>query len=191
MQVVAVTGQATEWRAAIERVILVDEADRELGVEEKLAAHRDGGRLHRAFSVFVFDDDGRLLLQRRADGKYHSAGLWSNTCCGHPRPGEEVTEAARRRLFEEMGFDCPLESRFSFEYKAELENGLTEHELDHVLVGRFAGTPSPDPSEVGAWRAASPSDIGTELAESPEAFSAWFPIAFRRLVEDSSTEVPG
>jgi len=173
-----------------ERVILVDEADRELGAEEKLAAHRNGGRLHRAFSVFVFDDDGQLLLQRRADGKYHSAGLWSNTCCGHPRPGEEVTDAARRRLFEEMGFDCPLERRFSFEYKAELENGLTEHELDHVLVGRFAGNPNPDPSEVGAWRAVPPSEIESELAEDPEAYSAWFPIAFRQLVGGSSPDAP-
>src|SRR5918997_6014944 len=127
-----------------EEVILVDERDRVLGASGKLRAHREGA-LHRAFSVFVFDGEGRLLLQKRARGKYHSAGLWSNTACGHPRPGEATREAARRRLREEMGFDCGLREAFQFLYRAELGGALVEHEYDHVLIGAHEGDPSPDP----------------------------------------------
>ncbi|MDH3271669.1 MAG: isopentenyl-diphosphate Delta-isomerase [Gemmatimonadota bacterium] len=166
----------------VERVVLVDEQDHELGSAEKLAAH-ESGHLHRAFSVFVLDEDDRLMLQRRANGKYHSPGLWSNTCCGHPRPGEPVVDAAQRRLFEEMGFACPLGFEFSFLYRAELGNGLTEHELDHVLTGRFSGEPRPDPSEVGAWRVASVAEVQAELASDPAAYSAWFPLAFQGLID--------
>lgn len=162
-----------------ERVILVDASDREIGTEEKLRAHEQGA-LHRAFSVFLFDDLGRVLLQRRALGKYHSAGLWSNTCCGHPRPGESTSSAARRRLHEEMGIACELTPRFSFVYSASLGRGLMEYELDHVLTGRFSGTPSPDPREVDTWGWMSLPDLVADCMASPERYSAWLPIALRQ-----------
>jgi isopentenyl-diphosphate delta-isomerase len=156
-----------------EQVILVDEHDRALGVGEKLATHR-AGALHRAFSVFVFDTHKRLLLQRRARTKYHSAGLWSNTACGHPRPGETTRAAARRRLREEMGFDCALRRAFGFVYRAELPGGLCEHEYDHVFVGAFTGTPAPAAVEVEAWAWVSLPDLRRQLRAHPERFSYWF-----------------
>src|SRR5687768_17165134 len=128
-------GDETVVTQTQEQVILVDEWNREVGADEKLRAH-ESGALHRAFSVFVFDAAGRLLLQRRARSKYHSGGLWSNTACGHPRPGEGTDEAARRRLREEMGFECGLREAFVFTYRAELEGGLVEHEFDQVFVGQ-------------------------------------------------------
>lgn len=155
-----------------EQVIIVDELDRELGIEGKLAAHRSGV-LHRAFSIFVRDRTGRILLQQRALGKYHSGGLWSNTCCGHPRPGEPIAEAARRRLGEEMGFACPIERLGTFTYRAELDGGLIEHELDHVFVGLFDGTPVPDPSEVAGWRWVEAGALAADLEESPTRYTAW------------------
>ena len=159
-----------------EEVILVDERDRELGSSEKLRAHRDGA-LHRAFSVFVFDERGRLLLQKRAAGKYHSAGLWSNTACGHPRPGEQTAAAARRRLREEMNFDCELREEFSFLYRAELEGGLVEHEYDHVFTGTFAGpTPAPDPAEVEDWEWVAVEDLRRAVALDPARYSRWLKI---------------
>jgi isopentenyl-diphosphate delta-isomerase len=166
-----------------ERVILVDESDRELGTEEKLRAH-SSGVLHRAFSVFVTDDRGRVLLQRRSSGKYHSAGLWSNTCCGHPRPGETVASAARRRLLEEMGIACALESRGSFVYRAELDNGLIEHELDHLFVGRFIGNPLPDPAEADGWMWVPLSQAAVDCAARPKQFTVWFPLALAALQGD-------
>ena len=169
-------------QGSVERVVLVDERDVEIGTEEKLAAHREG-RLHRAFSVFVFDRNGRLLLQRRAAGKYHSAGLWSNTCCGHPRPGEATPEAARRRLQEEMGFDCPLEPVFAFVYRAELDHGLLEHELDQVFTGRFDGPPRPDPAEVSEWRPVHVAELSRDLAQNPDRYSVWLPQALDGLRE--------
>lgn len=159
-----------------EHVVLVTPDDREIGTEEKLAAHRKA-LLHRAFSVFVFDRRGRLLLQRRAAGKYHSAGLWSNTCCGHPRPGEPTDRAARRRLKEEMGFDCSLEHVFSFVYRAALTDDLTEHELDHVFIGQFDGAPQPDPGEVEEWRAMPVAELLDDLERSPGSYSIWLPLA--------------
>src|SRR5688572_2444920 len=132
---------------AAEFVTLVDADDNVLGSEAKLRAHRDG-TLHRAFSIFVFDRDRRLLLQRRAPHKYHSASLWSNTCCGHPRPGEAPAMAAARRLQEEMGFSCDLHPAFRKIYRAMLPGSMVEHELDQVFVGRFDGVPSPNPLEV-------------------------------------------
>lgn len=174
----------------LERVILVDERDRELGSEEKLEVHRSG-ELHRAFSIFVFDDADRLLLQRRALAKYHSGGLWSNTCCGHPRPQEPVVAAARRRLHEEMGFDCPLQPAFTFIYRARLTNDLTEHELDHVLVGRFSGRPSPDPAEIAEWRAAPVAEVVSDTMANPEAYSVWFPTALEGLVSRGYPTPPG
>jgi isopentenyl-diphosphate delta-isomerase len=160
----------------MERVILVDERDCELGVAEKMRAHAEG-LLHRAFSVFVFDRAGRLLLQRRALSKYHSGGLWSNTCCGHPRPGETVAGAARRRLAEEMSFVCELRPGFEFLYRAELGNGLTEYEYDHVLVGSFDGEPRPDPSEVGDWRWVGLKALRDDLDARPESYSYWLRVA--------------
>src|SRR5687768_6652445 len=139
-------------RQTEERVILVDGLDREIGSEEKLRAHRTGV-LHRAFSVFVFDAHDRVLLQRRADGKYHSGGLWSNTCCGHPRPGESIESAALRRLRAEMGIlECKVRRVSSFLYRTAVGNGLVEHEVDHVVIGEWNGEPAPDPTEVSEWR---------------------------------------
>jgi isopentenyl-diphosphate delta-isomerase len=155
-----------------ELVILVDASDREVGQAPKLAAHRQG-ILHRAFSVFLFDTGGRLLLQRRAQGKYHSGGLWSNTCCGHPRPGEGLVDAAQRRLAEEMGVTCALRPVGSFTYRARVGD-LEEHELDHVLVGRHEGDPRPAASEVDAWRWVAPAEAVAELAAGPERFTPWF-----------------
>jgi isopentenyl-diphosphate Delta-isomerase len=163
----------------MERVILVDERDRELGAAEKMRAHAEG-LLHRAFSIFVFDRGGRLLLQQRARAKYHSGGLWSNTCCGHPRPGETVLEAARRRLSEEMGFGCELRKGFEFLYRAGLDRGLTEHEYDHVLVGGFDGEPRPDPAEVAAWRWAGMDELLDDVRARPESYSYWLRVALER-----------
>jgi len=170
----------------MERVILVDERDREVGFAEKMQAHAEG-LLHRAFSVFVFDGEGRLLLQRRALSKYHSGGLWSNTACGHPRPGETVAGAARRRLAEEMRVGCELRPGFEFIYRAELDNDLTEYEYDHVLVGSFDGEPRPDPAEVGDWRWVGLEELRGELAARPERYSYWLRVVlesaeWRRLL---------
>ena len=162
-------------------VIAVDEHDRESGTVEKMAAHRNG-ILHRAFSIFVFDESDRLLLQRRAGGKYHSGGLWSNTCCGHPRPGEALLDAAHRRLREEMGFDCPLAPVFGFVYRATLGGGLVEHEYDHVLTGRFQGIPTPDAREADDWRWDPVTVVRARLAEDPDAFTAWFTLALDGLL---------
>jgi isopentenyl-diphosphate Delta-isomerase len=161
---------------ADELVILVDERDREVGAVEKLRAHMDGA-LHRAFSVFIFDSTGRLLLQRRARGKYHSGGLWSNTACGHPKPGEATANAARRRLREEMGLDCELREAFEFIYRAELDGMLVEHEYDHVFVGVDDAEPAPDPSEVEAWRRVTMSELRRALAAEPQSYSYWLKLA--------------
>ncbi len=164
-----------------ERVILVSETDIELGDAPKLEVHRTG-KLHRAFSVFIFDDRHRLLMQRRAAGKYHSPGLWSNSCCGHPRPGERTSLAARRRLGEEMRLDCNLTDSFSFVYFAVLGGGLIEHELDHVLIGSSNDDPRPDPAEVEEWRWSDIDSVSELLEANPAAFSVWFAPAFERLL---------
>ena len=162
-------------------LVAVDSRDRETGLVDKMTAHREG-ILHRAFSIFVFDDDDRLLLQRRASGKYHSGGLWSNTCCSHPRAGESLLDAAHRRLREEMGFDCPLQAVFGFVYRAALDGGLVEHEYDHVVVGRFQGVPVPDVGEVEEWKWEHFPAVRSQLADDPEAFTAWFPMALDGLL---------
>lgn len=161
-----------------EQVILVDESDRETGVMPKLEAHRTGA-LHRAVSVFLTDGHGDVLLQQRAANKYHSPGLWSNTCCGHPRPGEDVQAAGSRRLLEEMGVVCALEPAGTFLYRAELADGLCEHEIDHVFVGRSHARPHPDPYEVGAWRWVPLAELESELAANPAAYTAWVEQALR------------
>ena len=165
---------------SIEHVILVTPDDAPVGVAEKPLAHRRG-MLHRAFSVFVINSSGEWLLQRRARGKYHSAGLWSNTCCGHPRPGEEVEAAARRRLAEEMGIECALDPIFSFVYRVDLGGGMIEHEYDHVLWGVTDDRPAPDPEEVEEWRWQSVNRIRSELADTPGAFTYWFRLAFDEM----------
>jgi isopentenyl-diphosphate delta-isomerase len=164
----------------MDRVVLVDEQDRPLGTMPKLMAHLQG-RLHRAFSVLVLNDAGELLLQRRADGKYHSSGLWSNTCCSHPRSGEPVLDAGHRRLREEMGFDCSLRPAGWFIYRADVGGGLVEHELDHILLGRWNGEPMPDPAEVGAWRWVPLPELRARVRRNPEHFTAWFRLLLERL----------
>lgn len=167
-----------------DEVVLVNERDESIGSAPKLAAHLNGGRLHRAFSIFIFDSAGRMLLQQRAEGKYHFGGLWSNACCSHPREGRPVVDSAHERLGYEFGFDVPLERLLSFIYRAEDHaTGLTEHEFDHVFVGRFDGTPGPNPEEIDAWRWVEPSELIREVAESPERFTPWFKIVIERVME--------
>lgn len=172
-----------------EHVILVNERDEEIGQAEKLEAHLSGA-LHRAFSVFVFNSHGEMLIQRRADHKYHSAGLWSNTCCSHPRPGEKTEDAAHRRLKEEMGFDCALTEVFGLLYKVQLGD-LYEHEYDHVYVGHYDSHPQPNADEASAWRWV-PIDVLTrEVHTHPEQFTYWFRLAFTPAVwcwEDFSSK---
>jgi len=165
-----------------EEVILVDEVDTPLGAMEKIEAHRKA-LLHRAFSVFIFDREGRMLLQRRADGKYHSPGLWTNACCSHPRPGEDTEAAAIRRLGEELGFTTPLARLFSFTYRSEYDNGLTEFEFDHVFVGHYDGVIRPDPAEVGEHCYRSMDEIRAELQRDPGRFTTWFHLAFPMVSE--------
>ncbi len=163
-----------------EKVILVDEHDTEIGTEEKHAAHR-AGKLHRAISVFIFNSEGEVLLQKRQSGKYHSGGLWTNTCCGHQRPGDDTLSTAHRKLQEEMGFDTELSEIFSFIYFVKFDNGLHEHEFDHVLVGTFAGEPQPNPDEAEGWRWVSVLDLDQEMAEHPEQFTYWLKACWLRL----------
>jgi isopentenyl-diphosphate delta-isomerase len=162
-----------------EIVILVDPHDRQIGVEEKMKAHREG-KLHRAFSVFVFNEKGEMLLQKRAPQKYHSGGLWTNACCSHPRPGEAIEQAAARRLQEEMGFVCELKKAFHFIYKAELDGGLIEHEFDHVFVGNYDGKVCPNIDEVADYRWLNVQTIKHELEHFQERYTVWFKIAFEQ-----------
>jgi len=159
---------------AFETVILVDANDRQIGSSGKLPAHSDG-KLHRAFSILISNTRGELLLQRRAGGKYHFASLWSNTCCGHPRPGESTVTAAQRRLAEEFGFSVSLQALDTLIYRAEDPmSGLIENEFLHVLHGRFDGEPSPNPDEIGAYRWMRPDNIYRSLSRRPDWFTPWF-----------------
>jgi len=157
----------------VEQVVLVDENDVATGMMPKLEAH-EKGVLHRAFSVFIFNLNGDMLLQQRAFGKYHSAGLWSNACCSHPRPGEQVYDAAIRRLYEEMGIKCRIKEVFSFIYEAQLENGLTEHEFDHVFIGLSDDEPKIDSAEVAGWRYIEHDQLMAEIKDHPENYTEWF-----------------
>ena len=159
-----------------EQIILVDEHDREIGKGGKLEAHQKG-ILHRAISVFVFNGKGELLLQKRAKTKYHSAGLWSNTCCSHPRPGEDILSAATRRLKEEMGLAVELTHIGHLIYRVEFPNGLTEHEYDHIFVGESDTTPTLNPAEADDWKWVSPEVLRQDIADYPERYSYWFRIA--------------
>ena len=163
-----------------EQVILVDENDNKIGLMPKLEAHKKGV-LHRAFSVFVFNDKNELMLQQRAYDKYHSPGLWTNTCCSHQRDGELTIEAATRRLQEEMGFTTPLTERISFIYKAPFENGLTEHELDHIITGYFNKNPNPNPKEVADWKWMKLSEIVEDIEANPQDYTVWFKIIFKKF----------
>jgi len=167
---------------ANEKVVLVDENDNEVGTMDKLTVHHQGV-LHRALSVFVFDPDGKLIIQRRALHKYHSPGKWANTCCSHPRVDENVEKAAHRRLMEEMGFDTRLKKVFSFVYKADVGDGLIEHELDHVLIGTFDGQPKVNPDEVDTWKAIDMNDLKQDVRANPEDYAEWFKIIFERVDE--------
>lgn len=166
----------------MERVILVDEDDREIGTEEKIAAHLGGGRLHRAVSIFVFNRRGELLLQRRSATKYHFARLWSNSCCSHPRPGESIADVSARRLQEEMGISAPLKAVRKFIYRAtDLTTSLSEHELVHLVVGHAEVDPRPDASEVGDWAWMGLDQLRKNLAERTSAYTPWLPIGLSHL----------
>lgn len=166
----------------LDYVILVDENDKQLGTMEKIQAHREA-KLHRAFSVFILNNNNELLLQRRALNKYHSPGLWTNTCCSHPRPNENSVDAAKRRLTEEMGISCELKELFSFIYKTEFENGLTEHEFDHVFIGHFSDSFTFNQHEVAETKWQSLNSIREELLLSPNKFTSWFKICFEEFLE--------
>ena len=163
-----------------DQVTLVDAADVDIGGASKARVHATG-ELHRAVSVFLFDQRGRLLLQRRAAGKYHSPGVWSNTCCGHPRPGERSADAAQRRLREEMGVECDLSPAFVFTYRVELGGGLIEHEIDHVFTGQFSGTPLPNTGEVDGWGWMPIAELAADCRANPTRYSAWLSIALARF----------
>jgi isopentenyl-diphosphate delta-isomerase len=161
-------------------VILVDEQDNPVGTMGKMEVH-EKALLHRAFSVFIFNDKGEMLLQKRAATKYHSAGLWTNTCCSHPKPGETTEAAAIKRLQEEMGFSTPISKAFSFVYKAPFDNGLTEHEYDHVFTGTFNGLINPDPREVSDYCYQSIETVKENVQTHPDHFTEWFKIALPKV----------
>lgn len=152
---------------------MVDERDREMGDMEKMQAHREG-RLHRAFSVILFNSKGEMLLQKRSAHKYHSGGLWTNACCSHPRPGESTATAVQRKLKQEMGIQVVPEFAFKFQYKAEMENGLIEHEVDHVYTGIFDGEPVLNPEEAEDWKFVNVNEVRHEVEKNPDLFTVWF-----------------
>ena len=162
---------------SVERVILVDELDNPIGLMEKIEAH-EKALLHRAFSVFILNERNEVMLQQRAAKKYHSPLLWTNTCCSHQREGESNIEAGQRRLQEEMGFNVPLKELFHFIYKAPFDNGLTEHELDHVMVGYYNESPKINLEEVAGWKWMSLEDIKRDMNENSNNYTAWFKIIF-------------
>ncbi len=165
-------------------VILVDDSDREIGTAEKMSAHQHGGKLHRAFSIFVFNSKGETMLQRRAETKYHGAGLWTNTTCSHPMPGEDVMHAAHRRLKEEMGFDCSMKEVFSFTYEADMGNGLTEHEFDHVIFGDHNAAPRPNGEEVSNWKWITLAGLDEDIRKNPKVYSPWLRIVLGRVMKE-------
>jgi len=163
-----------------DQLILVDENDQEVGTGGKMAVHKNG-LLHRAFSVLVFNSKGELLLQQRAKSKYHSGGLWTNTCCSHPKMGETTLQAAKRRLSEEMGLTCDLKEVFSFCYKAAFPNGLIENEYDHVLIGESDSVPVTDKEEVDDWKWIKLENLRIDLEKNPEIYTEWFKILMDKL----------
>ncbi len=165
-----------------EQVILVDENDNQIGLMPKMEAH-EKALLHRAFSVFVFNTENELMIQQRAEHKYHSPGLWTNTCCSHQREGESNLKAGKRRLQEEMGFETSLEEVMSFIYKAPFDNGLTEHEYDHVMIGYYNDIPNINPDEVADWKWMSLDAIKKDMLVHPEIYTEWFKIIFEKFYE--------
>lgn len=165
-----------------EQVVLVNENDEKIGLMPKQEAH-EKGVLHRAFSVFIFNAKNELMLQQRALHKYHSPGLWTNTCCSHQRDGETTLEAGKRRLFEEMGFSTDLKETTSFIYKAPFDNGLTEHELDHILVGNFEGIPNINTEEVATWKWKDLAEVKMDIQNNPEIYTEWFKIIFDKFYQ--------
>lgn len=170
----------------MEEVVIVDSADKQIGVLEKLEAHRQG-KLHRAISVLIFNSKGELLLQKRAANKYHSSNLWTNTCCSHPRPQEDTANAAKRRLREEMNIEGNLKWNFSFEYHANFENGLIEHELDHVFTGISDEVPVPNKNEVSDWKYLNLKELKADMLNKPNDYTYWFHIIMDRIKEETST----
>ncbi|WP_194850951.1 isopentenyl-diphosphate Delta-isomerase [Nonlabens antarcticus] len=168
-----------------EKVILVNEKDEQIGLMEKIEAHKKA-LLHRAFSVFVVNDKNEIMLQQRALEKYHSPGLWTNTCCSHQREGETNIEAGKRRLMEEMGFKTDLKELFHFIYIAPFDNGLTEHEFDHVMVGSYNGEPDLNPHEVAAWKWMTAIEIKNDMERQPEIYTEWFKIIFDKYYKHIS-----
>ncbi|MGY5353728.1 isopentenyl-diphosphate Delta-isomerase [Wenyingzhuangia sp. IMCC45467] len=166
----------------MDQVILVNEQDEQIGIMEKIEAH-EKALLHRAFSVFVFNDAGELMLQQRAADKYHSPLLWTNTCCSHQKVGETNVQAGKRRLQEEMGFSTELKDVCSFIYKAPFDNGLTEHEFDHVLTGVYNGEPNLNPDEAEAYKWMTLEDVKADMEKQPEIYTAWFLIIFEKFYE--------
>lgn len=169
----------------MEQVILVDDKDHAIGVMEKMEAHRKGA-LHRAFSVFIFNSQGELLLQQRAFDKYHSGGKWTNTCCSHPRPEELTIDAAHRRLNEEMGITCDLTHSFQFHYKSRFENGLIEHEIDHVFFGNSDELPKLNAKEVENFKYDTLANIEKDIQNDPSQFTPWFKICFNQVINNSN-----
>ncbi len=165
-----------------EKVILVNEKDEQIGTMPKMEAH-EKAILHRAFSVFIFNDANELMLQQRASHKYHSPNLWTNTCCSHQRVGESNIEAGKRRLQEEMGFVTDLKDTISFIYKAPFDNGLTEHEYDHILVGTYNEEPNINPEEVSNWKWMSLEDVKNDMQDHPERYTEWFKIIFDKFYQ--------
>ena len=165
-----------------EKVILVDLNDNPIGLMEKMKAH-ETPNLHRAFSVFIFNEEGKLLLQQRALHKYHSPGLWTNTVCSHPRDGETASDAAHRRIVEEMGFDCDFEEVFSFVYEAEVGQGLIEHEFDHVFIGNSEKQPIINPDEVASWKYVDLKWLENDVEVNPNEYTEWFKIALAEVLE--------
>lgn len=164
-----------------EYVVLVNEKDEQTGLMEKQQAH-EAGLLHRAFSVFIFNSEGKTLLQKRAENKYHSPGLWTNTCCSHPRDGETYLEGAQRRLNEEMGFECELQEKFHFIYKAQLDRGLYEHELDHVFTGIYDGEIKINQEEVEDYKWVTMNELIQDVENTPDNYTAWFKIIFKEYL---------
>lgn len=173
----------------MEYVVLVDENDNEIGQMEKQAAHIDP-HLHRAFSIFLFNSKGELLMQQRALSKYHSSGLWTNTCCSHPRAGETLEEATSRRLMEEMGMTCPMHEVYTFIYKASVGEGLTEHEFDHVFIGQSDDTPIINHEEVESWKYMTVADLKDNIQLHPEQYTEWFKITFEEMLHHAKSVFP-
>ena len=167
-------------------VILVDENDNPIGTMPKMEAH-EKAMLHRAFSVFILNANDEVLLQQRANDKYHSAGLWTNTCCSHPHPGEDTLGAARRRLKEEMGMEADLQFVFKFMYKAPFDNLLTEHEIDHVFIGKTEQLPVINPEEVASYKYMKPEDIKLDMEQNPQSYTVWFRIIFNEFYKEIFT----